>query len=94
MLGRVIREIGRFALAKVDQVSNSIQVHRLVQAVIRDSWRRRSSGHRHDVHRILAGARPVTSRSTTRRPGPATATSGRTSARRRPELHRSRTAGC
>lgn len=35
LLGRVIREIGRFALAKVDQVSNSIQVHRLVQAVIR-----------------------------------------------------------
>ncbi|MFD7426681.1 FxSxx-COOH system tetratricopeptide repeat protein [Streptomyces sp. NPDC059814] len=59
VLGRVIREIGRFALAKVDQVSNSIQVHRLVQAVIRaqlsDAEQREA---RHVVHRILAGARP------------------------------------
>ncbi|MFF3303538.1 FxSxx-COOH system tetratricopeptide repeat protein [Streptomyces sp. NPDC002908] len=59
VLGRVIREIGRFALAKVDQVSNSIQVHRLVQAVIRaqlsDEEQREA---RHVVHRILAGARP------------------------------------
>ncbi|MFC9946864.1 FxSxx-COOH system tetratricopeptide repeat protein [Streptomyces pratensis] len=59
VLGRVIREIGRFALAKVDQVSNSIQVHRLVQAVIRaqlDEDEQREA--RHVVHRILAGARP------------------------------------
>ncbi|MGW8690443.1 FxSxx-COOH system tetratricopeptide repeat protein [[Kitasatospora] papulosa] len=59
VLGRVIREIGRFALAKVDQVSNSIQVHRLVQAVIRaqlDEEEQREA--RHVVHRILAGARP------------------------------------
>lgn len=59
VLGRVIREIGRFALAKVDQVSNSIQVHRTVQAVIRaqlDEEEQREA--RHVVHRILAGARP------------------------------------
>ncbi|WP_299537581.1 FxSxx-COOH system tetratricopeptide repeat protein [uncultured Streptomyces sp.] len=59
VLGRVIREIGRFALAKVDQVSNSIQVHRLVQAIIKaqltDEEQREA---RHVVHRILAGARP------------------------------------
>ena len=35
MLGRVIRDISRFALVKVDQGSNSLQIHRLVQAVIR-----------------------------------------------------------
>ena len=35
MLRRVIREISRFALVKVDQGSNSLQIHRLVQAVIR-----------------------------------------------------------
>ncbi|MGW0820155.1 FxSxx-COOH system tetratricopeptide repeat protein [Streptomyces sp. NPDC002845] len=59
LLGRVIREIGRFALAKVDQVSNSIQVHRLVQAVIRAQLSEEEQRHaRHVVHTVLAGARP------------------------------------
>ncbi|MFF0449181.1 FxSxx-COOH system tetratricopeptide repeat protein [Streptomyces sp. NPDC004609] len=59
VLGRVIREIGRFALAKVDQVSNSIQVHRLVQAVIRAQLsEEEQQAARHAVHRVLAGARP------------------------------------
>ncbi|MFD9542057.1 FxSxx-COOH system tetratricopeptide repeat protein [Streptomyces sp. NPDC060022] len=59
VLGRVIREIGRFALAKVDQVSNSIQVHRLVQAVIKAQLSEEEQRQaRHVVHRILAGARP------------------------------------
>jgi tetratricopeptide (TPR) repeat protein len=59
LLGRVIREIGQLALAKVDQVSSSIQVHRLVQAVIRSQMtedERRQA--RHTVHMVLAGARP------------------------------------
>ena len=59
MLGRVIRDISRFALVKVDQGSNSLQIHRLVQAVIRSQM---SDGEqaeaRHEVHQILAGARP------------------------------------
>ncbi|WP_095934110.1 FxSxx-COOH system tetratricopeptide repeat protein [Streptomyces sp. Tue6028] len=59
LLGRVIREIGRFALAKVDQVSNSIQVHRLVQAVIRSQLTEEEQRHaRHIVHTVLAGCRP------------------------------------
>ncbi|MFG2331842.1 FxSxx-COOH system tetratricopeptide repeat protein [Streptomyces sp. NPDC048604] len=59
VLGKVIREIGRFALAKVDQVSESIQVHRLVQAVIRAQLSEEEQRDaRHAVHRILAGARP------------------------------------
>ncbi|MFI1864970.1 FxSxx-COOH system tetratricopeptide repeat protein [Streptomyces jumonjinensis] len=59
VLGRVIREIGRFALAKVDQVNNSIQVHRLVQAVIRAQLSEEEQRDaRHAVHRVLAGARP------------------------------------
>ncbi|MFI1101276.1 FxSxx-COOH system tetratricopeptide repeat protein [Streptomyces melanogenes] len=59
VLGRVIREIGRFALAKVDQVGSSIQVHRLVQAVIRAQLSdEEQMDARHAVHRILAGARP------------------------------------
>ncbi|MFJ3712070.1 FxSxx-COOH system tetratricopeptide repeat protein [Streptomyces sp. NPDC090053] len=59
VLGRVIREIGRFALAKVDQVGGSIQVHRLVQAVIKAQLTQEEQNDaRHAVHMILAGARP------------------------------------
>jgi cellulose biosynthesis protein BcsQ/tetratricopeptide (TPR) repeat protein len=59
VLGRVIREIGRFALAKVDQASNSIQVHRLVQAVVRSQLTQEErEDAQHAVHRILVGARP------------------------------------
>ena len=59
MLPRVIRDISRFALVKVDQGSSSLQIHRLVQAVIRSQM---SQGERleaqHEVHKILAAARP------------------------------------
>lgn len=59
VLGQVIREIGRFALAKVDRATESIQVHRLVQAVIRSQLTRQEQEEaQHVVHRILAGARP------------------------------------
>jgi tetratricopeptide (TPR) repeat protein len=59
VLGRVIREIGRFALAKVDRGTESIQVHRLVQAVIRAQLTPQEQLEaQHVVHRILAGARP------------------------------------
>ncbi|MEU0024489.1 FxSxx-COOH system tetratricopeptide repeat protein [Streptomyces sp. NPDC006335] len=59
LLGRVIREIGRFALAKVDQKTNSLQVHRLVQAVIRSQMpEEKQREARHVVHTVLAGARP------------------------------------
>ncbi|MFE7855640.1 FxSxx-COOH system tetratricopeptide repeat protein [Streptomyces sp. NPDC057403] len=59
LIGRVVREIGQLALAKVDQISGSIQVHRLVQAVIRSQMSeegRRAA--RHTVHEVLRGARP------------------------------------
>ncbi|MEG3631300.1 FxSxx-COOH system tetratricopeptide repeat protein [Streptomyces poriticola] len=59
LLGRVIREIGRFALAKVDQSSNSIQIHRLVQAVIRSQLSAAEQEQaRHVVHTVLASTRP------------------------------------
>ncbi|WP_150135158.1 FxSxx-COOH system tetratricopeptide repeat protein [Streptomyces hyaluromycini] len=59
VLGQVIREIGRFALAKVDRSAGSIQVHRLVQAVIRSQLTPvQQLEAQHVVHRILAGARP------------------------------------
>ncbi|GAA2377290.1 hypothetical protein GCM10010404_36790 [Nonomuraea africana] len=59
MLGSVIREINRFALARVDQSDNTIQVHRLVQAVIRSQMDDEAQTKAcHDVHTVLVGARP------------------------------------
>ena len=59
MIGRVIREVSRFALVKVDQSTNSVQMHRLVQAVIRSQMSEEEQiGARHEVHTILTGARP------------------------------------
>jgi len=60
MLAVLIRDVTRFSLAKVDRGSNTIEVHRLVQAVVRahmpDSTYREDTAH--EVHRILVGARP------------------------------------
>jgi tetratricopeptide (TPR) repeat protein len=58
-LSRVIGEISRFALVKVDQGSNSMQIHRLVQAVIRSQMSdEEQTEAKHEVHKILVGARP------------------------------------
>jgi len=59
MLGRVIRDISSLALIQIDQGNNSLQIHRLVQAVIRSQMtEEEQSRARHEVHAILAGARP------------------------------------
>lgn len=59
MLGRIIRDVSRFALVKVDQGSNSLQIHRLVQAVIRAQMDEQEQHEaRHELHKILVGARP------------------------------------
>ena len=44
MLGQVIREVSRFTLVKVDQSTNSVQIHRLVQAVIQSGDDGRGTG--------------------------------------------------
>ncbi|MGJ6966310.1 FxSxx-COOH system tetratricopeptide repeat protein [Streptosporangium sp. G11] len=59
VMGKVIQELGRFALAKVDQSGNSIEVHRLVQAVVRDQMDPEQQEMTiHEVHNVLVGARP------------------------------------
>jgi hypothetical protein len=59
LLGRVIGDISRLALVRVDSGANSLQIHRLVQAVIRSQMTDgEQSEARHEVHKILADARP------------------------------------
>ncbi|WP_405595909.1 FxSxx-COOH system tetratricopeptide repeat protein [Streptomyces sp. NBC_01410] len=62
MLGKVIETLNRFALAKVDQdpVDSRIQVHRLVQAAVRAGLSpAEQEKAKHEVHRVLAEARPA-----------------------------------
>jgi tetratricopeptide (TPR) repeat protein len=58
-LRRALRDLRRYALAKVDAGGARIQVHRLVQAVLRDSL---PESRRHEmrdaVHAVLARANP------------------------------------
>lgn len=59
LLRRAVREIGRYALARVDPVNDAISVHRLVQAVLRsrlDAEQREQT--RLAAQRILAKANP------------------------------------
>jgi len=59
VLGKIVQEIGRFGLAKVDQGNNSLQVHRLVQAITRSQLSAdEQDAACHDVHTILRAARP------------------------------------
>ncbi|MGC0339538.1 FxSxx-COOH system tetratricopeptide repeat protein [Streptomyces sp. SLBN-8D4] len=61
VMGYLIRDLGRYALATVDQQSGSIQVHRLVQAAVRewlgeDPERQRRTQRQAQL--VLAGALP------------------------------------
>ncbi|MFI5841590.1 FxSxx-COOH system tetratricopeptide repeat protein [Catenuloplanes sp. NPDC051500] len=58
-LGRAIREINRYALARIDHAKNTIQMHRLVQAVLieRMSPEERVA-MRHAAHQLLATHNP------------------------------------
>lgn len=59
LLTRAIRELGRFALARIDTVSRTIQVHRLIQALLREELSSAQQGlFRHDAHLLLAAAAP------------------------------------
>jgi CO dehydrogenase nickel-insertion accessory protein CooC1 len=59
MLGRIIRDISRSALVRVNHGRNSLQIHPLVQAVIRAQMTDAEQARvRHELHQILVGARP------------------------------------
>ena len=58
-LGKVIKDISRLALVRIDQVGNSLHIHRLVQAVICSQMTDDEQNEaRHEIHQILTGTRP------------------------------------
>jgi Tetratricopeptide repeat len=60
LLARVIRDLARFALAQVNTTNRTIQVHRLIQALLREDLDPSERGaFQHEVHQLLAGAAPV-----------------------------------
>jgi tetratricopeptide (TPR) repeat protein len=59
LLARAIRELNRFALARIDTVSRTLQVHRLIQALLREELPPMKQGlFQHDAHLLLAAAAP------------------------------------
>jgi tetratricopeptide (TPR) repeat protein len=59
VIGKVVQQINRLALIKLDTNVRQIQVHRLVQAVVRDRMSQEElAAARNDVHRVLVAARP------------------------------------
>lgn len=60
MLTRTLGELERFALARMSTESRTIQVHRLVQALLRDQLEAEDRASlRHDVHVLLARGVPA-----------------------------------
>lgn len=58
-LGRAIRDINRFGLAKIDHRNDTLQLHRLVQLVLRDRMSpQRRADMRHGAHLLLANLDP------------------------------------
>ncbi|GAA0573227.1 FxSxx-COOH system tetratricopeptide repeat protein [Actinomadura livida] len=58
-LGRAIAELGRFALARLDIPARTIQVHRLIQALVREELPVAEQERlRHEVHLLLANYVP------------------------------------
>ncbi|MBY8340144.1 FxSxx-COOH system tetratricopeptide repeat protein [Streptomyces spinosirectus] len=58
-LGRAVREIGRYALARIDHRQNTVQMHRLVQRVLIEQMNQQEQATmRHAAHQLLAHADP------------------------------------
>ncbi|WNI16428.1 FxSxx-COOH system tetratricopeptide repeat protein [Actinacidiphila sp. ITFR-21] len=58
-LGRAIREVGVYSLARIEHRHNTIQLHRLVQAVlVQRMSQQQQADMRHGAHLLLADANP------------------------------------
>jgi len=59
LVARAVRELGRYALARIDNNRKTLQVHRIIQRLIRDEIPKpEAETMRHEVHRLLAAADP------------------------------------
>lgn len=59
VVSRAMRELGRYALARIDNARKTLQVHRLVQKLLRDELTADEAGAvGHEVHQLLAAADP------------------------------------
>ena len=57
---QIIRMLGRFALGRIDSTNRTIQVHRLVQSLLREDLDDDDQqAFMHEVHLLLAGAAPA-----------------------------------
>ncbi|MFJ6675820.1 FxSxx-COOH system tetratricopeptide repeat protein [Actinosynnema sp. NPDC091369] len=60
LLGRAIGQISRYSLAKIDRRGNTLQLHRLVQTVLKNRLSlEQQAVVRHAVHVMLVGKRPM-----------------------------------
>jgi MinD-like ATPase involved in chromosome partitioning or flagellar assembly len=60
MIDRLVRDLSRFALARVDLVDRSVQIHRLLQALVKNSLPpARQELLRRTVRHVLASMRPT-----------------------------------
>lgn len=59
LVGRAMRELGRYALARIDNNRRTVQVHRLIQKLVRDDLGADEADKvRRDVHQLLVAADP------------------------------------
>jgi tetratricopeptide (TPR) repeat protein len=59
LLSMIVRDLGRFALANIDPSNRTIQVHRLIQRLLREELSEGDQAEfRHEVHLLLASAAP------------------------------------
>jgi tetratricopeptide (TPR) repeat protein len=59
LMGRAIRALGRYSLAKIDNYRRTLEVHRIIQRLIRNELDAEvQSAMRHDVHLLLAASDP------------------------------------
>lgn len=59
LMSRAIRALGRYSLARIDNYRRTLEVHRIIQRLIRNELEDEDrSGMRHEVHLLLAASDP------------------------------------
>jgi tetratricopeptide (TPR) repeat protein len=59
VLGRAVRALGRYGLARIDNFRRTLEVHRIIQRILRDELNPDEADKlRHEVHLLMAAANP------------------------------------